>query len=249
MNKNSKILRYWDQENVESMYDKNLLSAEIVLIKKNIPPGSKILDAGCGEGEGAKEYSFVKGVTVHAVDFSDTRLKKAAKRLKGRRNVTLKNVDFLGKYILDNDYDVIISQRFLINLPGWRAQMKVLKNLIKLLKSGGKLLILEGIMDGVNDLNKFRACYGLKPIPVKWHNYFFKDKLLVDFMSKNGCRLVKEDGFGAYFLLTRGIRPIFDKKLNWDCDFNSISSGKKISKLFGLGAKYSRLKLWVFQKQ
>ena len=68
------VLKYWNQDDVESMYDKNLLNLEIKLIKKRITEKSKILDAGCGEGEGTLEYSKIPGVKVHAVDFSETRL-------------------------------------------------------------------------------------------------------------------------------------------------------------------------------
>src|SRR4030042_1069579 len=101
------LLEYWNRDDVESMYDKHLLNAEIELIKKIITPNSKLLDAGCGEGEGTLAYSTIPGILIHAVDFSETRLRAAAERLKGRNNVILKRVDFLNKYCLDNDYDFI----------------------------------------------------------------------------------------------------------------------------------------------
>jgi len=172
------ILDHWNEKNVESMYDKNLLNAEIDLIKKHIQPNSKILDAGCGEGEGTYVYSSIKGVEIHAVDFSDTRLKKASRRLKGRKNVTLKKIDFLNKYELDKDYDIIISQRFIINIPEWQLQKQVLLGFMNMLKTGGQLIMLEGSKNGANDLNEFRKAYGLEPIPIQWHNYFLSLFLL-----------------------------------------------------------------------
>lgn len=244
----SKIVKYWDKNDVESMYDKNLLNAEIDLIKKHIPIKAKILDAGCGEGEGTFVYSSIKGVLVHAVDFSETRLRKASSILKERKNVTLKKVDFLGEYSLDNDYDIIISQRFLINIMKWDLQKKVLLDLMELLKKGGKLLILEGSIKGMDSLNEFRAIYGLEPIPIKWHNLFLDDDQLIEFMSQNGYKLLKEEGMGIFFLLTRGVRPIIDKVLNWDHEFNRISASPQVNGLLGLGSRFSRLKLWVFQK-
>ncbi|MDD5638829.1 MAG: methyltransferase domain-containing protein [Candidatus Pacebacteria bacterium] len=248
LHRNKKILDYWNDEQVESMYDKHLLRAEIEMIKKRITPGSKILDAGCGEGEGTIIYSAISGTIVHAVDFSETRLKKAARRLKRKRNVTLKKVDFLQKYDLDNNYDIIISQRFLINLMQWRLQKKVLLGLMGMLKKGGRFLMLEGNIDGVKELNKFRKIYFLKPIPIKWHNLFFKNKQLVNFMESNGFKLIEEDGLGEYFLLTRGIRPLFDKDLNWKTKFNKISASEEVKDMLSLHDKFSRLKLWVFKK-
>jgi SAM-dependent methyltransferase len=242
-----RILEYWNRDDVESMYDKHLLEAEIELIRQRIPLNSKILDVGCGEGEGALAYSAIPGVIVQAVDFSDTRLRKATERLKGRENVTLKKVDLLGTYALHNDYDIIVSQRFLINIMEWHLQKQVLLDLMELLKPGGRLLMLEGSKQGVDSLNEFRRVWGLNPIPVKWHNLFFDDHLLIDFMQHHGYRLIEQDGLGTYFLLTRGVRPNLDSKLNWDCEFNRLAASRAMEDMLELGARFSRLKLWVFQ--
>jgi ubiquinone/menaquinone biosynthesis C-methylase UbiE len=243
-----KILEYWNRDNVESMYDKNLLKAEIGLIKKRIPTGAKILDAGCGEGKGTLEYSKIRGVKIHAADFSETRLKKAKARLKNRKNVMLKQVNFLKNYGLDNDYDIIISQRFLINFKGWKIQQKVLTDLMKRLKIGAKLIMLEGSKQGADSLNKVRMAWKLKLLPIKWHNLFLDDLKLLKFMRKMGYELVERDGLGTYFLLTRGIRPALDNDLSWDCKFNKVASERKLVELLGFTDRFSRLKLWVFQK-
>jgi ubiquinone/menaquinone biosynthesis C-methylase UbiE len=243
-----KLLEYWDRDDVESMYDKHLLNREIELIRQRIPPNTKLLDAGCGEGEGTLVYSAIPGVVVHAVDFSKTRLRKAAEQLKHQKNVKLKQVDFLGQYSLDNDYDIVISQRFLINLMDWSLQSKVILDLISMIKLKGRLIMLEGSKQGVDSLNQFRAAWGLDPIPVKWHNLFFDDNVLEKFMQQHGHNLVEKDGLGTYFLLTRGIRPTLDKELNWNCEFNRIAATKKMEELLRFGTKFSRLKLWVFEK-
>jgi len=245
---NNEILEFWNRDDVESMYDKHLLNAEIELIKRRIPSNVKVLDAGCGEGEGTLVYCAVPNVMIHAVDFSVTRLKKAASRLKGQQNVKLEQIDFLGEHRLDRDYDIVVSQRFLINLMEWELQKKVLLGLMGLLKSGGKLLMLEGSKQGVDSLNEFRAAWGLEPIPVKWHNLFFDDDKLINFMKEHGCNLLEQDGLGTYFLLTRGVRPNFDKELNWDCEFNRVAATKGMDELLRLGTKFSRLKLWCFGK-
>ena len=245
---NKKIMEYWNRDEVESMYDKNLLNAEIRLIKKRVTSNSKILDAGCGEGEGTIEYSKIPDSFVHAVDFSDKRLEKATERLKNVKNVLIQKVDFLGDYSLRNDYDYIVSQRFLINLMEWELQSKVILNLMSMLKPCGKLLMLEGSQQGVKELNDFRSLWGLEPISVKWHNLFFDDDKLKVFMNDKGFTLLEQDGLGSYFLLTRGIRPVLDKDLNWESKFNEIAAQSSIEDLLNIGLKFSRLKLWVFQK-
>ncbi len=245
---NKEVLEYWNQEDVESMYDKHLLNLEINLIKGELVSNSTILDAGCGEGEGTLAYSQIPGSSIHAVDFSVVRLKKAKKRLKNCKNVELKMVNFLSEYKLANDYDFIISQRFLINLMELKLQKKVLKDFKKLLRPGGRLIMLEGSVEGTSSLNHLRKLFNLEPIPIKWHNLFFKDILLEDYMQSIGFRLIKKSGLGTYFFLTRCIRPHFDKKLDWDAEFNRISSSVKLNNLFDLGKEFARLRLWVFEK-
>lgn len=245
---NKEVLEYWNKDEVESMYDKNLINLEIKLIRHNIKNNSKILDAGCGEGEGTLVYADIPGATLHAVDFSETRLEKAKKRLGDKKNVFFKKVDFLGKYELDKDYDFIVSQRFLINLMEWDLQKKVLTDLMGMLKSGGRLLMLEGSIDGVEELNLFRKIFKMNSIDVKWHNLFFNDKELIGFMESSGFKLISVDGLGEYFMLTRGVRPFFDNDLNWDCEFNDIATSEEIRNLLNLKGRLSRLKLWVFEK-
>jgi hypothetical protein len=128
----------------------------------------------------------------------------------------------------------------------WELQQKVLRKLIGVTKPGGRLIILEGSVQGVDELNSFRSIWGLPPIPVKWHNLFFDDNSLINFMNSCGCKFVESDGLGSYFLLTRGIRPIFDKELNWDSEFNRISSSGELGNFLDMGARFSRLKLFVF---
>ena len=243
-----RVLEYWNDESVESMYDKHLLHAEIELVRKRIAPGSKILDAGWGEGEGTEVYASIRDVVIHAADFSETMLAKARKRLAGRENVTLKQADLLDVYSLEKDYDVVVSQRCLINLMDWELQRKALLDLMGLLAPGGRLLLLEGSQQGVASLNELRAAWGLDPIPVKWHNRFFDDEALLSTMQENGYPLVDRDGLGAYFVLTRGIRPNLDQNLAWDCDFNRLAASDEIRDLLGIDpTRFSRLKLWVFE--
>lgn len=244
---NEEVLKHWDNKQVESMYDKNLINLEISRIKEQIKPGSKILDAGCGEGEGTIEYSKIPGVIIHAVDFSDTRLSKAQELLKNCDNVLIQKVDFLNDYELDQDYDCIISQRFLINLMEWELQQKVIRDLVMRLKVGGKLLLMEGSLQGVDRLNELRSILKLEPIPVKWHNLFFDETKLIEYVTSLGLILEKKIGLGVYFFLTRGIRPYFDKNLNWNHEFNSIASSKDMNKTVDTLDDYSRIKLFVFK--
>jgi len=242
------VQAHWDREDVESMYDKHLLSSEIALIKEHIAPGSRVLDVGCGEGEGTLVYSSIPQVTVCGIDFSATRLAKARQRLGGRANVTLQTQDILQPLKVEGLFNAIVSQRCLINITDSLLQQAALKNLGTSLKPGGKFILLEGSVQGVDELNRFRAVMKLPPIPVQWHNRFFDDGELRAFMSGEGYELVHEDGIGEYLLLTRGIRPLLDDTLNWDSPFNELAAQRELRGLLNLGSRFSRLKLTVFVK-
>jgi ubiquinone/menaquinone biosynthesis C-methylase UbiE len=242
------VLDYWNQDGVESMYDKHLLNAEINLVKSWIPRDAKLLDAGCGEGEGTLEYSRV-AATVHAADFSVTRLRKAEELLGNAPNVQFRQVDFRQPFTLDSDYDVVVTQRFLINLMEWEQQRRVITRLTGLLKPGGRLLMLEGSQPGVDELNRFRAACGLPPIPIRWHNRFFDDREMEQFIANSGWKLRAVQGMGGYFLLTRGVRPLLDSVLNWDCEFNRIAASPGLGELSAFDSlRFSRLKLWVVER-
>jgi SAM-dependent methyltransferase len=236
-------LSHWNDSCVESMYDKNLLRLETENLKQWIPEGSYICDVGCGEGEATLEYSQIPGVEILAVDNSPTRLHLAEDRLAGQVNVELLCYSVLDDFT-DERFDVVISQRLLVNLPSWKKQKKALKRLIKLLKPGGRLLLSEGSINGATALNDFRFQMGLPDIPVPEHNVFIDDEELTDFAWEKGLVLLDEDSLGAYYFLTRGVQPALTCDFRWDSEFNKLSAGANVCDL----ERFSRIKQWCFQK-
>jgi hypothetical protein len=51
-------------------------------------------------------------------------------------------------------------------------------------------------------------------------------------MRQRAYNLLEEDGLGTYFLLTRGVRPVLEKELNWDCEFNRLAPTPEMKRLF-----------------
>lgn len=246
-------LDYWNREDVDSHYDKNIVQQEVRLIKQYLYPFLKVLEVGCGEGEKTMEYSMINNIDIHSIDFSDTRLRRAAKRVGRKSNVRFKRVNMIDKdqinsMILDNCYDVVISERFLINILDWNKQIEVISSLKNKLVNDGLLLMIEGSEDGVKELNAFRKLFGLQEIPIRSHNLFLRDKEFAIMMTKSGWKLESIQGLGEYHLLTRGLRPVFDKELNWDSDFNKVAASRGMKEILKLGEKFSRLKFWVWRK-
>jgi SAM-dependent methyltransferase len=256
----SENLDYWNDPNVESMYDKHLLRLEIESIKEQLKQEDYVLDVGCGEGEGTLEYAKVVRA-VHAIDFSSTRLQKAMERFAAAgKTAQFDRIDMLDNnptscgcspkvVIPSRNYDVVISQRFLINLPSWEKQQEVLAELCFKLVSGGRLILLEGSKQGTEQLNKARELIGMQPIPVRWHNVFIDDYDLGTFMVDGlGMKFRLGTGFGAYFVGTRLFAPLMDNNHTWDSPINERAASIDFAKFMRIGNLCSRLKLWVFVK-
>lgn len=217
----------WADHKVESMYDKTMLGLEIGLIKRLLNPGETILDAGCGEGEGTLEYS--KFWEVEAFDSSPERLWMAKERCGAR---------FFQHDVrdpLEKKYDVVISQRLLINLESWNEQRWAIRNLVSAARK--RVVLSEGSVDGVAELNGFRGIFGLPPIPIPDHNAFIADQCLIAMGFKSAGTL------GAYYLLTRGVQPALTKDFHWSSKFNKAAARVDLE-----ADKYSRIKVWAYEK-
>ena len=232
---------HWNDPAVESMYDKTLLRLETENLKAWIEVGSDICDFGCGEGEATLEYAGIEGVDILAVDNSPTRLELARQRIDGRWHVDFQLASVLGETDL-GQFDVVISQRLLVNLGSWEAQKRALKRLFSMVRPGGRVLLSEGSSNGAAKLNEFRDQMGLPPIPIPAHNVFIDDRQLMAFADSLGWRLEDAKHLGTYYLLTRGVQPALKDDLRWDSDFNTRSS--KVDLL--CTGRFSRIKQWCF---
>lgn len=237
----------WDDPAVESMYDKTLMAMESRLIAEHIPEGSSICDAGCGEGEGTLFYSQIPKSRVHAFDSSTTRLSLAAERLAGRANVSMAIRDIMEQGDDGMKFDVVVSQRLLINLDSKAKQRGAFSALVEMLNPGGLLILSEGSADGVENLNNFREHYGLAPIPVPAHNRFIKDEDLLGWGYAHGLGIVDKPSMGAYYLLTRGVQPALTNEYDWLSAFNIASASDAMSCDLPCAHAFARVKIWVFR--
>jgi ubiquinone/menaquinone biosynthesis C-methylase UbiE len=146
----------------------NFFSLEV--IKKNC---KDVLEIGCGNGYtlGLLKERF-SAFNFTGLDFSEDLLKIANER-------KLQGVNFLQgdarKLQFDNDsFDVIFTERCIINLLTWPEQQQALQEMQRILRKGGYILFMESFSDGYNNLNKARTELGLDAIPMPHHNLYFE---------------------------------------------------------------------------
>jgi len=149
-------------------------------IKEN---SKDVLEIGCGNGytlnllkQKFSNYKFT------GLDFSEDLLKIANNRKLD--NVTFCQGDARNLQFKDDSFDVIYTERCIINLLTWEEQQQALKEMNRILRKGGYILFMESFTDGYENLNKARTELGLDAIAMPHHNLYFNKETFEPFVSK-----------------------------------------------------------------
>lgn len=187
-----------------------------------------VLELGCGDGIHTVEYAkYVK--KIYAIDFVDGLIKKAKKRadIRKRSNISFycSSAQDVDKLLSDKPkFDIVISQRCLINLASWEKQARLIEKIAGLLRKGGLLLLAEGFMRELMNLNFLREEVGLKKIQVVDYNLFFGN---VKFEAKirRFFEVVEKERFGTYMFLSRVVYPmsVFPRDPKHGSKFNQVA--------------------------
>lgn len=236
MKKNiSEIKQYWNERakssslNLKATTDdfwlKMIEIREIKRVLLKIKKKNNILDVGCGDGFSAinisKEFpesNFIGG------DYSENMIKNAnlfLEKIKIKSpNIGFQLVDVLDLSPLNKKFDVVISDRCIINLPTKDFQKKAIKEIWISLKRNGYYVMVENFIEGHDMMNKIRKKLGLEEIPVRWHNNFLDEKMLNGFISNHFEIIMRKNISSIYYLITRAayskICQINNKKPDYD---------------------------------
>jgi len=186
------IRRYWESKASEegdkpssTIKDHEFREMEIAVISKYLKPRDVVLDIGCGNGFSTVCYlekvNKIIGVD-YIQDFVDW-----ANRLyvneNNRSKLEFKQADALELPFKDEEFDVVLSERMLINLSTWDDQKKALNNIWKVLKKGGRLILLEVSIQGMAALDEMRKKFGLEEMKKHWHNLYIDEDMLQRFLA------------------------------------------------------------------
>ena len=127
-------------------------------------------------------------------------------------------------------YDIVISQRCLLNLPSKDMQWQAMREISRILKPDGIYLMLEGTLQGLRNLNAFRHNFGLEPIPeadpkYNWFSNKFDEDEMIQVAKGSFKKLVYIQRFGMYYFLSRVIHPLLvaPGKPKYDAYINNIA--------------------------
>lgn len=200
---NKAVKEYWEDPNTVSIIDKNLHKLEINTVCRYLRSTDFLADIGCGDGEATIQYAKKVNNCIGFERSSNLRQKAIGNVKKsGIKNISIEKGDVLKISNISEKFDVIVTQRVLINLASWEEQKQAITNVYNLLKVGGLYIMIENTNDAFLALNDMRVELGLEPIPQHWHNRFFDYEKLIAFLEGK-FQLLKVHDFGLYYFLTR----------------------------------------------
>jgi len=208
--------------------DMNLREIEISAISKHLFDGLKVLDIGCGNGYSTTSLAAIYESNFLGLDLSESMIEAAVQRSKGLKlngSIQFRVANVLDMQIEPESFDVVITERLLINLPTWEDQMTAIKSIYSILKPNGRFLMMEATLQGVDKLNTLRQKVGLNPIAhstkKNWWINRFNEERIGKFLGEY-FHIEKIQKFGMYFFISRVIHPLivapeeprFDSKIN-----------------------------------
>jgi SAM-dependent methyltransferase len=203
------VKSYWEDPGTVSIIDKNLHELEIKTVLRHLASTDNLADIGCGDGQATVKYASKVKQCVGIERSGALRAKAAAAaEAAGLKNLTIRDGDVLELTDIKGEFDAIVTQRLLINLSSWEQQKAGLLNIHRMLKPGGRFLMIENTNDAFQAMNDVRAAVKLDPVPQHWHNRFFDRELLMSFLEGK-FQLLQHYDFGLYYLLTRIYTQMF----------------------------------------
>ena len=191
--KRVKIRQYWEERAKEyaatratttnDVYLRELEISSIIQTLQEIQMvNGTVLDVGCGDGYSMLAVAkALPNLSFLGVDYSEQMIKLAIENLNGvpqlkaQVSFVVGDVMDLSPICGDSPFDLIISDRCLINLESFGSQTQAIREIARYVKGGGYYMAIENFIEGHENMNRARIAVGLQEILVRWHNLYFKE--------------------------------------------------------------------------
>jgi SAM-dependent methyltransferase len=229
------IQQYWNTQAEEFGADPRattpdywLREIEIAAVSRvlsSLDEGATVLDIGCGNG-----FSTLRLANDHpgqrfvGGDYASAMIARAREALEMADPETRNRVRFEEMDILsigeDAAYDLVVSDRCLINLPSFDLQQKAVDQIASALTPGGVYVAVENFLGPHERLNEQRVALGLEPIPIRWHNTYLDEEQFLEYCERHFEVTELAPISSTYYLVTRlvysklcqveGVEPGYD---------------------------------------
>jgi SAM-dependent methyltransferase len=236
--------------------DFQLRELEIDCALSYLEDGHEVLDVGCGTGYSLRQYASRRAIRGTGIDYAGSMIETAraqAAVVSGLRG----SLDFETASVLElpfaaDRFDVVTSARCLMALLDWERQQEALRELHRVLKPGGVLVLMEGTQQGLDRLNAARGRFGLAPIAGDGRDRLltlkFDEAQLISFGSQL-FDLVTIHRFGMYYFLTRIVHPLLvaPEAPRYDAPINSLA--REIARVYPNFQDLGHLVAFVWRKR
>lgn len=228
-----------------------------LLEKKEI----EVMEAGCGNGYNCFALSnLIKGYNFTGIDYIPDMIKNAKiiqnQDARKYKNIMFEVGDVLSlekNKILKEKYDIVFTDRCLINLNKEELQIKAINQLIKKVKKNGYLIILENFLQNYSRQNICREAVGLKPRTPPQFNLFMDENKIINNIGRK-MKLIHIDDFGSlHDIVLYVLVPMVNKgEYNYDNPYVqaatklSLKISEKYDNPFG---NFGQNRLYLFHKE
>lgn len=231
------IKKYYNERANNGKYatspDFNLREVEIYFLSKWLCDGKRVLDVGCGNGYSTLSHAAQFKSDFVGIDFvpemiNSANLLKHQFELSG--NIEFVQGDVTSLDFDDESFDIVISERCLLNLPTKDAQWDAIKEISRVTRKNGLYLMLEGSRQGLCGMNEVRSKFNLEPIPeaaesYNWFSNKFDETEMLACAKQYFSSLETVQRFGMYFFISRVIHPLLvePEQPKYDAKINEIA--------------------------
>lgn len=220
--------------------------------------GMDVLEVGCGNGYNCFALAeLLDGFYFTGVDYVADMIKNA-ETIKLDNQPKFQRVNFrVGDLLkLDDDknlkeaYDFVFTDRCIINLNSVELHLKALDQLVRKVKTGGYLIILENIDQTYRLNNNLRETVGLPPRNPASFNLFIDEERFLAHAVKS-LELIRVDDFGSlHDVILYVLTPMVN---NGDVDYEhpmvkaAAELSAAVSDEYSFGS-YGQNRLYLFRK-
>ena len=223
---------------------------EIEAISNYVHDGMNILEVGCGNGITAIEIARQYEVQILGLDFAGEMV-AAAKSLASdqvlRGRVKFRVGDFESMSDVSDRFDLIYTERVLVNLPHWSDQERAIVSILALLAEGGLYVMCENSQEGLERLNGLRRRVDLPEIKPPWHNRYLRETELSEIEVEGVSLEARLDYSSTYYFLSRVVNASWAAHENREPDYESPINQLAL-RLPSIG-EYGQGKIWLWRKK
>lgn len=218
----------------------------------------RVLEVGCGNGvnriELAKRFP---DLFFYGVDYVPEMIKAAKEKampIDMAHRVRFAEGDLLNLHEvikLDQQYDVVLTDRCLINFGSWSRQLQGLEILASKVRTDGYLILIENTTSARQQQNDCREIVGLSERKQPPFNLFLEESKLATVTPKFGLELLEIDDFSALhdFLLYVLIPMTNGGKIDYDHPLVQAATDFSVKSLTSVVRTMGQNRLFLYKKR